>query len=107
MSPVNEWFSWFARYTAWAVGTPWAFIASLLVVGVWAATGPFFGWSDTHQLIINTATTIVTFWMVFVIQHTQNSDTAQIKAMLRELVEDLSEVDEVKAAERAAEEEKP
>ena len=65
------------RVTAWA-GSSWAFGLAFGVVLVWAVTGPFFGFSDTWQLVINTGTTIVTFLMVFLIQNTQNRDTEAI-----------------------------
>lgn len=55
-----------------SVGTPWAFLAALLTVVVWATTGPYFAYSDTWQLFINTGTTIIIFLMVFLIQNTQN-----------------------------------
>jgi low affinity Fe/Cu permease len=79
-------------FTAWATsvsratGKPLTFALSALVVVVWAASGPFFGFSDTWQLIINTGTTIVTFLMVFLIQNTQNRDGAAIQAKLDELI---------------------
>ena len=63
-----------------------AFLLCCLVVVVWAATGPLFGYSDTWQLVINTGTTIVTFLMVFLIQNTQNRDNAAIQAKLDELI---------------------
>ena len=71
----NEWFDAFARRAAMWCGKPIVFIAAVLTVLVWAATGPMFGYSDTWQLVINTGTTIVTFLMVFLIQHTQNRDS--------------------------------
>ena len=103
---MSAWFDQFAKWAAWATGHAWAFIGATLACVLWAASGPLFGWSDTWQLVINTATTVLTFLMVFVIQNTQNRDTAEIKAMLRQMVEDLSEVDEQRARERAKEEEK-
>ena len=74
----------FAKQLSAAVGSPWAFIAALLVVGVWFATGPRFKFTDTWQLIINTGTTIVTFLMVFLIQNTQNRDAKAIHLKLDE-----------------------
>ena len=67
-------------------GRPVAFLIALFAVIVWAATGPLFGYSDTWQLVINTSTTIITFLMVFVIQHTQNRDTAAMQLKLDELI---------------------
>ena len=64
--------------TAEICGKPVTFAAAVLIVIVWAVTGPFFHYSDTWQLVINTGTTIVTFLMVFLIQATQNRDTAAI-----------------------------
>lgn len=64
------------------VGTPLAFLLSVLMVGVWAITGPVFGFSNTWQLIINTATTVITFWLVFLIQASQNKDTKAIEMKL-------------------------
>ena len=69
-----------------AVGTPAAFAIAVLVVVVWAATGPLFGFSETWQLIINTGTTIVTFLMVFVIQQSQNKDSVALHLKLNELI---------------------
>jgi len=69
----------------WA-GRPLTFIACILLVAIWAATGPAFHYSDTWQLVINTSTTIVTFLMVFLIQNTQNRDGAAIQAKLDELI---------------------
>jgi low affinity Fe/Cu permease len=97
---VNRVFHRFARATALAAGSSWAFVLSVVVIVIWGATGPFLHWSDTWQLIANTATTIITFWMVFVVQHTQNVDTAELKALLREIAEDLPEVDDARARAR-------
>jgi low affinity Fe/Cu permease len=69
-------FSRFATATARAAGHPLTFCAAVLVVVVWALSGPFFGFSDTWQLAINTSTTIVTNLIVFLIQNTQNRDSA-------------------------------
>jgi low affinity Fe/Cu permease len=73
------------RATQWT-GRPSAFAAALGIVVVWLATGPLFRYSDTWQLVINTGTTIVTFLMVFLIQHAQNKDTRAIELKLNELV---------------------
>jgi low affinity Fe/Cu permease len=85
-SPASAAFARFANATAKAAGRPYTFIACLLLVVVWAATGPIAGFSDTWQLIINTSTTIITFLMVFLIQNTQNRDNAAIQAKLDELI---------------------
>jgi low affinity Fe/Cu permease len=68
------------------VGSKWAFSAAVLIVIIWAATGPIFHYSDTWQLVINTGTTIVTFLMVFLIQNTQNRDAQAINLKLNELI---------------------
>jgi low affinity Fe/Cu permease len=75
-----------SNHVARAAGSPSAFLICCIIVVVWAACGPFFGFSDTWQLIINTGTTIVTFLMVFLIQNTQNRDGAAIQAKLDELI---------------------
>jgi low affinity Fe/Cu permease len=69
-----------------ALGSPPALLAAVLVVVVWALSGPVFGFSDTWQLVINTGTTIVTFLMVFVIQNAQNRDSKALHAKLDELI---------------------
>ena len=67
-------------------GHPLTFSTAVALVVVWALTGPLFGYSDTWQLVINTSTTIVTFLMVFLIQHTQNRDTLAMQLKLAELI---------------------
>lgn len=67
-------------------GQPIAFIVAVALIVVWGATGPFFDYSDTWQLIVNTSTTIVTFLMVFLIQNSQNRDAAAMQAKLDELI---------------------
>ncbi len=79
-------FTFFARRVAEAVGSPWAFLAATGVIILWIVSGPLFGFSDTWQLVINTATTIVTFLMVFLIQSTQNRDAQAIHLKLDELL---------------------
>jgi len=79
----------FAKQLAGDVGSPWAFIAALGIVVVWTSTGPFFHYSDTWQLVINTGTTIVTFLMVFLIQNTQNRDAKAIHLKLDELIRSI------------------
>src|SRR6188472_2677244 len=83
---LNKWFTHVAEAVSHATGHALAFIICCVIVIVWAATGPIFGFSDTWQLIINTGTTIVTFLMVFLIQNTQNRDGAAIQAKLDELI---------------------
>ena len=79
-------FSNFARHAARAAGRPAAFIAAAVAVLLWAVLGPVFGFSDTWQLVINTATTVVTFLMVFLIQNTQNRDSEAVQVKLDELI---------------------
>ncbi len=69
-----------------ATGSPSALITACLIIIVWGITGPLFQYSDTWQLVINTGTTIVTFIMVFIIQHSQNKDTTAIQLKLNELI---------------------
>src|SRR5688572_20998044 len=88
---VSHLFTKFSGTTAAAVGSPWAFLVALTVVIVWAITGPLFGFSDTWQLVINTGTTIVTFLMVFLIQHTQNRDAKALHIKLDELIRAVEE----------------
>jgi low affinity Fe/Cu permease len=81
---------------AWAVshqaGRPWATAVAFAVIVVWALSGPLFDFSETWQLWINTGTTIVTFLMVFLIQATQNRDTAAVQAKLDALIHGISRV---------------
>lgn len=76
----------FSAKISYISGTAYAFAGALLVIAVWATTGPVFGFSDTWQLIINTGTTIVTFLMVFLIQNTQNRDSKAMHLKLDELI---------------------
>jgi low affinity Fe/Cu permease len=85
-SDMSRVFSLLAGEVARLAGKPATFILSCLVILIWAASGPLFGFSDTWQLVINTGTTIVTFLMVFLIQNTQNRDGAAIQAKLDELI---------------------
>ena len=82
----GEWFSRFAHEAARLAGKPVTFIAAVVAVLIWAATGPLFGYSDTWQLVINTSTTIITFLMVFLIQNTQNRDQLALQVKLSELI---------------------
>ena len=83
---MNDFFHRIANKTSAFVGSPWVFITAVLIIVVWAVTGPVFGFSDTWQLIINTGTTIITFLMVFLIQNTQNRDAKAIQLKLDELI---------------------
>lgn len=79
-------FNRFARFAAYAVGHPLVFSLALLLVILWAVSGPFFGFTDTWQLVVNTLSSVVTFLVVFLIQHTQNADTEAIQLKLDELI---------------------
>jgi low affinity Fe/Cu permease len=83
---MREYFRKFARDAACAMGSSWSFFLASAVVFAWAVTGPYFNYSDTWQLVINTGTTIVTFLMVFLIQATQNRDSQAIHLKLDELL---------------------
>ena len=75
-----------AERAAHAVGSHWAFFTALATVFIWALTGPYYNYSDTWQLIINTGTTIITFLMVFLIQNSQNRETRLVALKLDELI---------------------
>jgi low affinity Fe/Cu permease len=83
---VASLFGEIANATSRAAGSATTFLAAIAVVVVWAITGPLFHYSDTWQLVINTGTTIVTFLMVFLIQNSQNRDSAAIQVKLDELI---------------------
>ena len=86
MHPRPGWFARFAQKVSHVTGRPNAFILAVAAIVLWGLTGPLFGFSDTWQLVINTATTIVTFLMVFVIQNTQIRDTIAMQIKLDELI---------------------
>ena len=67
-------------------GSSWAFIIAMILIGVWAISGPVFHFSDTWQLVINTGTSVITFLMVFIIQQSQNKDTMALQLKLNELI---------------------
>jgi low affinity Fe/Cu permease len=83
---MGEWFHRLAGHASRLLGSHWAFVIAVLVIICWAITGPFFHFSDTWQLVINTGTTIITFLMVFVIQNSQNRDTRALHLKLDELI---------------------
>jgi len=86
MSKFTEVFTKFATAIARWTGRPLVFVACMMLVVLWAVSGPIFGFSDTWQLVINTSTTIITFLMVFLIQNTQNRDNNALHAKLDELI---------------------
>ena len=83
---MNGFFRKFASKTSELAGTSWAFIIAVIIVAIWAATGPMFNYSEVWQLVINTGTTIITFLMVFLVQNTQNRDAKAIHLKLDELI---------------------
>jgi low affinity Fe/Cu permease len=86
MADSKLWFVRFAQWVSHATGHPQTFFLALATILIWGALGPVFGYSDTWQLVINTGTTIITVLMVFVIQNTQNRDTAAMHIKIDELI---------------------
>jgi low affinity Fe/Cu permease len=86
---VSDAFRIFARRSAALLGSAWVFAGAVLIILVWILTGPMFHFSDTWQLIINTATTVITFLMVFLIQNTQNRDAKAVHLKLDEMIRAL------------------
>ncbi len=82
----KEKFDHFSTWVTKATGSPYAFLIAMLIVVLWAATGPVFNFSEVWQLVINTGTTIITFLMIFVIQQSQNKDTLALHLKLNELI---------------------
>lgn len=83
---MHDLFHKFARSASNVTGSAWAFIVAIVVILAWLISGPFFNFSDTWQLFINTGTTILTFLMVFLIQNTQNRDAISMHLKLDELI---------------------
>jgi low affinity Fe/Cu permease len=86
---VSDAFRVFARRSSMMLGSAWAFAGAVLVICIWILTGPTFHFSDTWQLIINTATTVITFLVVFLIQNTQNRDAEAMHLKLDEIIRAL------------------
>lgn len=84
-------FHLFATQAAYWVGTKWAFLVALLAIAAWLISGPYFHYSDTWQLIINTGTTVITFLVVFLIQNTQNRDARAIHLKLDEIIKSIDQ----------------
>jgi low affinity Fe/Cu permease len=82
----KSWFTRFANAAAYAAGRPITFVIAITLIVLWALSGQFFDYSDTWQLVINTSTTIITFLMVFLIQHTQSRDTETLQIKLDEVI---------------------
>jgi len=82
-------FQVFATKASHVVGTKWAFAAAIALIAGWAVVGPYFHYSDTWQLVVNTATTVVTFLIVFLIQNTQNRDAKAIHLKLDEIIRSI------------------
>ncbi|MEP6718515.1 MAG: low affinity iron permease family protein [bacterium] len=87
---MNEWFRKFSIVASNALGSSWMFIANVLLILIWLLVGPFFKYSDTWQLFVNTATTVFTYLAVFLIQNTQNRDAKAIHLKLDELIKGVS-----------------
>ncbi len=86
---MNEIFHRISHRVGEGTGTPLAFIVAVLIIVIWAFTGPMFGFSDTWQLVINTGTTIVTFLMVFLIQNMQNRDSKALHLKMDEVIRSI------------------
>ena len=93
---MNELFTKIAGEISRYAGRPVTFVAAILIILVWGASGPLFGFSDTWQLVVNTGTTIITFLMVFLIQNTQNRDSTALQAKLDELLRAVTDARESK-----------
>lgn len=102
---MSKFFSSAASKVAYLAGKPLTFLLCCIVVIGWAVTGPFFQYSDTWQLVINTGTTIITFLMVFLIQNTQNRDTLAVQTKLDELIRTSGAQNRYVGIERLTEEE--
>ena len=80
------WFNRFAQKSAHVVGSPYAFSFAILSIGLWIVTGPYFKWSNTWQLVVNSLTNTVTYLVVFIIQNSQNRDSEAMNLKLDELI---------------------
>lgn len=87
---LNEGFRKFSIAAASALGSPWLFVLNVLLISMWALSGPYFHFSDTWQLLVNTATTVFTYLAVFLIQNTQNRDAKAVHLKLDELISSVA-----------------
>ena len=87
---LNESFRKFSAGAASVLGSPWLFVINVLLIGIWLVSGPFFHFSDTWQLLVNTATTVFTYLAVFLIQNTQNRDAKAVHLKLDELISSVA-----------------
>lgn len=87
---MNEAFRKFSVLAATALGSPWLFVVNVFLILVWLVSGPFFHYSDTWQLLVNTATTVFTYLAVFLIQNTQNRDAKAVHLKLDELISSMA-----------------
>jgi low affinity Fe/Cu permease len=83
---MNQWFRTFAIHSANALGSSWMFLINVVLIVTWFVAGPFFNYSDSWQLLVNTGTTVLTYLAVFLIQNTQNRDAKAIHLKLDELI---------------------
>lgn len=90
---MSKWFTHFAQTASRIAGHYLAFTVALAIVIVWAVSGPLFAFSSTWQLVINTGTTIITFLMVFLVQNSQNRDSAAIHIKLDEIIKSITRAD--------------
>lgn len=96
---MKKWFHVLATKAAHFAGSPYGFLLALTFIVVWFVSGPLFGFSDTWQLVINTSTTIITFLMVFLIQHTQNVGQQKMERLTEEIAKALPTLDNSKIEE--------
>jgi low affinity Fe/Cu permease len=87
---MNEWFRHFSISAANVLGSSWMFLLNVVLILIWLAAGPFAGYSDSWQLVVNTGTTVLTYLAVFLIQNTQNRDAKAIHLKLDELIKGVS-----------------
>lgn len=88
---ISDRFGHFAKNAALAVGSPWAFMTAVCIVAAWAVAGPLMHWSDEWQLIANTVTNVLTFFVVFLIQNSQNRDSKALHLKMDEVIRSLRE----------------